>query len=80
MRSIVLSASVSVLIAALLTPPALGAEAVKEKPSQVKVAAVQMLGYDKTDVPRPGFDPSEAVVRYVEKAAKDGAQLVVFPE
>ena len=39
-----------------------------------------MLGYDKTDVPRPGFDPSEAVVRYVERAAKDGAQLVVFPE
>ena len=40
-----------------------------QKPSQVKVAAVQMLGYDKTDVPRPGFDPSEAVVRYIEKAA-----------
>src|SRR3954447_10619998 len=49
-------------------------------PAQVKVAAVQMLGYDKTDLPRPGFDPSEAVVRYVEKAAGDGAQLVVFPE
>ncbi len=28
----------------------------------------------------PGFEPSEAVVRYIEKAAKDGAQLVVFPE
>ncbi len=42
-------------------------------PAQVKVAAVQMLGYDKTDLPRPGFDPSEAVVRYVEKAAGDGA-------
>jgi predicted amidohydrolase len=39
-----------------------------------------MLGYDKTDLPRPGFDPSEAVVRYVERAAKDGAHLVVFPE
>jgi predicted amidohydrolase len=51
-----------------------------EKPAQVKVAAVQMLGYDKTDVPRPGFEPSEAVVRYVERAVKDGAQLVVFPE
>ena len=50
------------------------------EPTQVKVAAVQMLGYDKTDLPRPGFDPSEAVVRYVEKAADDGAQLVVFPE
>src|SRR3954469_23997009 len=50
------------------------------KPAQVKVAAVQVLGYDKTDLPRPGFDPSEAVARYVEKAAGDGAQLVVFPE
>ena len=50
------------------------------KPNHVKVAAVQILGYDKTDLPRPGFDPSEAVVRYVEKAAGDGAQLVVFPE
>jgi predicted amidohydrolase len=58
--------------------PALGEQV--EKPVQVKVAAVQMLGYDKTDVPRPGFDPSEAVVRYVERAAGDGAQLVVFPE
>ena len=56
------------------------AEPEQPTPAQVKVAAVQMLGYDKTDVPRPGFDPSEAVVRYVERAAKDGAQLVVFPE
>src|SRR3954464_13835188 len=50
------------------------------RPTHVKVAAVQMLGYDKTDLPRPGFDPSEAVARYVERAAGDGAQLVVFPE
>ena len=57
-----------------------GTAAESERPAQVKVAAVQMLGYDKTDVPRPGFDPSEAVVQYVERAAKDGAQLVVFPE
>jgi predicted amidohydrolase len=59
---------------------ALAAEPVRPKPAQVKVAAVQMLGYDKTDVPRPGFDPSERVVQYIEKAAKEGAQLVVFPE
>ena len=57
---------------------ALGAE--PPEPTRVKVAAVQILGYDKTDMPRPGFDPSEAVVRLVEKAANDGAQLVVFPE
>jgi predicted amidohydrolase len=51
-----------------------------KKAVQVKVAAVQMLGYDKTDVPRPGFDPGEAVVRYIERAANDKAQLAVFPE
>lgn len=50
------------------------------RPTQVKVAAVQMLGYDKAEVPRPGFDPSEAVVTFIERAAGDGAQLVVFPE
>jgi len=50
------------------------------KPAQEKMAAVQMLGYDKTDLRRPGFDPSQSVVRYIERAAKDGAQLVVFPE
>jgi predicted amidohydrolase len=50
------------------------------RPTHVKVAAVQMLGYDKTDLPRPGHDPSEAVVTHIERAARDGAQLVVFPE
>ena len=51
-----------------------------ETPRQVKVAAVQISGYDKGDVPRPSFDPTEAVVRYIERAAKDGVQLIVFPE
>jgi len=69
---------VSASVAVLLALPALAAE--PKKPRQVKVAAVQMLGYDKTDVPRPGFDPSEAVVQYIQTAAKDEAQLVVFPE
>ncbi len=50
------------------------------EPTRVKVAAVQIIGFDKADLPRPGFDPGEAVVRFVEKAANDGAQLVVFPE
>lgn len=73
-----LSVSVSVLVAALLAVPVSAGES--RKPTQVKVAAVQMLGYDKTDGPRPGVDPSESVVRYIERAAKDGAQLIVFPE
>lgn len=49
-------------------------------PDQVKVAAVQLTGYTKCFRSREGYDPSEAVVRYIEKAADDGAQLVVFPE
>ena len=74
------SVFVPIIVAVLGQLPALGFEPESSVPAEVKVAAVQMLGYDKTDMPRPGFDPSEAVVRYVERAAKDGAQLVVFPE
>ena len=75
MRPTIAVYSLIVCVAVVAAPAALGAE-----PTQVKVAAVQMLGYDKTDVPRPGFDPSEAVVQYIQRAAKDEAQLVVFPE
>jgi predicted amidohydrolase len=46
----------------------------------VKVAAVQTLGYDKIDLPRPGFEPSAAMIPFIERAARDDAQLVVFPE
>lgn len=46
----------------------------------VKVAAVQVCGYDKGYVERPGFDPAKTVVKYIENASEDGAQLVVFPE
>ncbi len=49
-------------------------------PDAVKIAAVQVCGYDKGYVERPGFDPAKAVVEYIEKASEDGAQLVVFPE
>src|SRR4051812_12511085 len=64
----------------LLLPALIACGGEPPEPTRVKVAADQMLGYDKTDLPRPGFDPSEAVARFVEKAAGDGAQLVVFPE
>ena len=46
----------------------------------VKVAAVQICGYDKGDLPREGYDPTTAIVPYIDRAGKDGAQLVVFPE
>lgn len=46
----------------------------------VKVAAVQIKGYDKGDLPRQGFDPTAVILPYIDRAGKDGAQLVVFPE
>jgi len=49
-------------------------------PARVKIAAVQMRGYDKGDLPRPGFDPSGTVIKYIERAGRDHARLVVFPE
>ncbi len=49
-------------------------------PAKVKVAAVQITGYVKGFVPRDGYDPADAVVRYIHRAADDGARLVVFPE
>lgn len=47
---------------------------------QVKVAAVQINGYDKGELPRPGYDAADALVPYIKRAAGDGCQLVVFPE
>jgi predicted amidohydrolase len=46
----------------------------------VKVAAVQISGYDKGDVPREGYNPTLQLVPYIDRAGKDDAQLVVFPE
>jgi predicted amidohydrolase len=46
----------------------------------VKIAAVQIKGYDKCDLPREGYDPTAAIVPYIDRAGKDGAQLVAFPE
>ena len=34
----------------------------------VKVAAVQISGYDKTDVPKEGYDPTEAMIPYIEQS------------
>ena len=46
----------------------------------VKVAAVQIDGYDKGDLPRDGYDPVAPMLPYIDRAGQDGAQLVVFPE
>jgi len=49
-------------------------------PDKVKVAAVQLPGYDKWLKIKDGCHPVELVIKYIERAAADGAQLVVFPE
>ncbi|RLD53733.1 MAG: hypothetical protein DRI97_12905 [Bacteroidetes bacterium] len=46
----------------------------------VKVAAVQLTGYDKTVTPGLEIDLVGKVIPYIERAANDSAQLVVFPE
>ncbi len=50
------------------------------KQNQVKVAAVQLSGYDKTVAPGLEIDVVGKVIPYIEQAARDSAQLVVFPE
>lgn len=47
---------------------------------RVKIAAVQILGYDKGEARRDGYDAADDLIPYIERAGKDGAQLVVFPE
>ena len=53
---------------------------VEKLPQHVKVAAVQISGYDKTDLPRKNFDPVKPIVSYINQAGTDAADLVVFPE
>ncbi len=55
-------------------------EIARQRRAIVKVAAVQISGYDKGDLPRQGYDPAAAMAPYIDRAGKDGAQLVVFPE
>ena len=78
-----ISTSVHYLAFALLlfSSIAKGAESTpKGNWDHVKVAAVQISLYDKGDMPKEGYDPTNEVIPYIERAAKDGAQLVVFPE
>lgn len=50
------------------------------RPDSVRVAAVQINGYDKGDLPREGYEPVDALIPWIDRAGKDGAQLIVFPE
>ncbi len=72
--------SILIISAIFTASTTLAQQPTLDRPDSVKVAAVQICGYDKTDVPRPGYQPADAFVPYIDKAGKDGAQLVVFPE
>ncbi|HVT92811.1 MAG TPA: carbon-nitrogen hydrolase family protein [Bryobacteraceae bacterium] len=67
-------------IAAAGSPAGYSADAAGQPTGLVKVAAIQIKGYDKGDLPRQGYDPAGAIVPYIDRAGKDGAQLAVFPE
>ena len=67
-------------VAVITAAATLAQQPAQALPDFVRVAAVQICGYDKTDVPRPGYVPAAAMVRHINKAGADGAQLVVFPE
>ncbi len=76
---------VRLAVAALGMTLVLTSDAAAEEPDHVnrdlvKVAAVQVNGYDKGDLPREGYDPTTRLVPYIDRAGKDDAQLVVFPE
>lgn len=75
--------TVSILVM-LLFPSGTSLNAQPSEPSQrkakVKIAAVQISGYDKGDLPREDFDPVAPLLSYIERAGKEDADLVVFPE
>ena len=52
----------------------------KKDMDHVKVAAVQISGYDKVVVPGQKLEVVEKVISYIDRAAKDSAEIVVFPE
>lgn len=51
-----------------------------KKAEKVKVAAVQVSGYDKTIPSGQELDVIPKTIAYIDRAGSDSAQLVVFPE
>lgn len=58
----------------------LNGQAVGKQMDHVKVAAVQISGYDKRLKPGLKIDAVGKAIAYIDRAARDSAQLVVFPE
>jgi len=75
------TATVACALSLLATNLAYPADPSSSQPeSRVKVAAVQVSGYDKCDLPRQGHDVCATLLPFIDRAGQDGAQLVVFPE
>ena len=75
------TAIIASIIASSILSLATNADELKE-PSRdkVKVAAVQISGYDKGDLPRDGYDPTVQILPYIDRAGKENVELIVFPE
>ena len=67
-----------------VTAPSLAADRPQQSRNDesgfVKVAAVQLNGYDKGDLPRKGYDPTEKMIPYIDRAGSEGVAILVFPE
>ena len=74
-----MSLMLAVTTAFLISTPTDG-QVITGQMDHVKIAAVQISGYDKTIQPGEQRDPVTKAVEYIDRAARDSAQLVVFPE
>lgn len=74
------SLSLALILSHVAAEPSIGQDNQSIDRSKVVVAAVQISGYDKGDLPREGFRPEKSMVAYIDRAGMDGAELVVFPE
>lgn len=72
--------SAAILLLAITSATQTWADDAAANNGHVKVAAVQIDGYDKGDQPKDVYDPIQSFVPYINRAGKDGCELVVFPE
>ncbi len=77
------------IVATIILSFALGLTATADEPAKarqkevratIKVAAVQVSGYDKGDLPKDDYDPTVQILPYIDRAGKDDVDLIVFPE
>jgi predicted amidohydrolase len=72
--------SFAVIFQLASVPFSLSGQSGSKDTGEVKVAAVQVSGHYKTPTPELKKDPVETAIKYIHRAGRDSAQLVVFPE